>query len=167
MDSPRPDWNERLATLWGELDALDPDEFRRRMRTLVAELPPEHPIALFELGAAYDSTGHPREAIAFYEAALGRGLDGLRRRRASIQMASSLRNLGEPQRAAEILQAERNAPSDELDQAVCAFLALAYADLGREREAASLALHALASYLPRYNRSLARYAAALLDPPER
>jgi hypothetical protein len=31
-------------------------------------------------------------------------------------------------------------------------------DLGREREAVSLALGALAAYLPRYNRSLANYA---------
>ena len=78
-------------------------------------------------------------------------------------MASSLRNLGEAQRAADILLAERAAPDDELDQAVSAFLALALVDLGREREAVALSLQALATYLPRYNMSLARYADALLD----
>lgn len=76
-------------------------------------------------------------------------------------MASSLRNLGEARSAADLLTAELAAPSDELDGAVRAFLALALADLGREREAVVVALTALSHYLPRYNRSLARYAEAL------
>ena len=46
--------------------------------------------------------------------------------------------------------------------AVKAFLALALTDLGREREAVAMSLTALSQYLPRYNRSLARYAEALL-----
>ena len=76
-------------------------------------------------------------------------------------MASSLRNLGMPQQSVDMLVDELNQPSDELDQAVAAFLALALADLGRERDALSISLEALSRYLPRYNRSLARYAAAL------
>jgi hypothetical protein len=43
------------------------------------------------------------------------------------------------------------------------FLALALVDVGREREAVSVALTALSEYLPRYNRSLARYARALVS----
>ena len=81
-------------------------------------------------------------------------------------MASSLRNLGRAEQAAEMLFAELQQPSDELDSAVSAFLALALADLGREREALSLSLGALSTYLPRYNQSLARYAKAL-HPAER
>jgi hypothetical protein len=38
------------------------------------------------------------------------------------------------------------------------------ADLGREREALAHSLGALSAYLPRYNRSLARYAKRLADP---
>jgi hypothetical protein len=53
----------------------------------------------------------------------------------------------------------------EFDGAVLAFLALALADLHREREALSASLTALAHYLPRYNRSLARYALALTADP--
>ncbi len=45
-----------------------------------------------------------------------------------------------------------------------AFLALALVDVGREREAVAESLTALSKYLPRYNRSLARYAEALADP---
>jgi hypothetical protein len=65
-------------------------------------------------------------------------------------------------KAAELLAAEFGAASDELDGAVLAFLALALADLGREREALSHSLTALSRCLPRYNRSLARYAAELM-----
>ena len=98
---------------------------------------------------------------ALYEAALEAGLTDLRRRRATIQLASSLRNLGNPERAAKLLTAELDAASDEFDSAVRAFLALALVDPGREREAVAVSLTALSHYLPRYNRSLARYAQAL------
>ena len=52
---------------------------------------------------------------------------------------------------------------DELppDDAVRAFLALALTSVGREREAVSIALTALAAHLPRYARSLANYAREL------
>ena len=105
--------------------------------------------------------------MALYEDALRAGLAGVRRRRAVIQMASSLRNLGHALRAADLLRAELHAASDELDGAVRAFLALALVDLGREREAVAVGLAALSQYLPRYNRSLARYAQALLPKTAR
>jgi hypothetical protein len=85
----------------------------------------------------------------------------MRRRRAVIQMASSLRNLGQASESAELLTAERDRGSDKLDDAVSAFLALALIDTGREREALALALAALAPHLPRYQRSVGSYAAEL------
>jgi hypothetical protein len=45
-----------------------------------------------------------------------------------------------------------------LDDAVEAFLALALVDVGREREAVSIALTALAGHLSRYQRSVSNYA---------
>jgi tetratricopeptide (TPR) repeat protein len=161
MNTSDTTWESRLAALWMTLDQFGEAEFINAMRRITSELPEGDPVALFELGAAHDSTGSPKEAVQFYEAALQAGLAGLRRRRVKIQMASSLRNLGQPQRSAEMLFEELQQPSDELDQAVSAFLALALADLGREREALSISLAALSKYLPRYNRSLARYAEAL------
>jgi Tetratrico peptide repeat len=89
---------------------------------------------------------------------------GERRRRAVIQLASSLRNLGQAQESVGLLTAELAAGSDHLDDAVRAFLALALVDVGREREAASLALAALAPHLPRYQRSLGNYAKLLVEP---
>jgi len=161
MNTPDAAWESRLSALWKTIDSRKDVEFVESMRQITAELPDGHPTALFELGAAYDSTGSPLQAVDLYESALRAGLTGLRRRRVKIQMASSLRNLGQPQQAADILFEELRQPSDELDQAVSAFLALALADLGREREALSISLAALSKYLPRYNRSLSRYAESL------
>ncbi len=88
----------------------------------------------------------------------------MRRRRATIQLASSLRYLGNAGEAAELLAAELHAASDELDGAVHAFLALALVDLGREREAVATSLLALSRYLPRYNRSLVMRGSSRLRP---
>jgi tetratricopeptide (TPR) repeat protein len=164
MNTPDPAWEARLAELWKRVDESDDKTFVAEMRQLTEELPAGHPVGLFELGAAHDSTGSPTDAIHFYELALGAGLSGLRRRRVKIQMASSLRNLGQPRQATEMLFEEMKQPPDELSQAVSAFLALALADLGREREALAISLGALSTYLPRYNRSLARYAESLQGP---
>ncbi|WP_432088636.1 tetratricopeptide repeat protein [Streptomyces sp. bgisy095] len=167
------DWERRIAALWEGADEHEPADFRARVAGLAAERPDGDAAALFEQGAAHDSTGLPEEAVAYYRRALDLGLTGLRRRRAVIQLASSLRNLGRPDRAVELLTAEQALPADRLDAderalagAVDAFLALALADTGRDREAASLALGALAPLLPRYNRSLAHYARALLTAPD-
>lgn len=158
MNSRTPSGDERVSELWKFIDDYEPDEFVSRMDALVAELPPASAVDLFERGSAQDSFGHPDVAVPLYQAALDAGLTGLRRRRAIIQMASSLRNLGDPAQAAKLLTAELTAPGDELDGAVRAFLALALVDIGREREAVAVSLTALSHYLSRYNRSLARYA---------
>jgi hypothetical protein len=159
------DWEKRIADLWATTDEYGPEDFVARIGSLVSELPSGSAIGLFEQGAAQDSTGHPDRAVALYRAALGAGLTGLRLRRANIQLASSLRDLGQAAEAVSLLTTELARTSDELDGAVRAFLALALVDVGREREAVSVSLVALSSYLPRYNRSLARYAESLLAEP--
>lgn len=167
MTPPDPAWELRLAELWRTLDYADPAVFLAQIDALTAELTgaTTHAVALFERGCAKDSTGHPDDAVPLYRAALTAGLNGIRRRRATIQLSSSLRNLGQALAAHDLLAAELSAPSDELDDAVRAFLALVLADLGREREALTLSLQALSKHLPRYNRSLFRYAASLSHPP--
>jgi tetratricopeptide (TPR) repeat protein len=157
-------WERRVAELWASIDSYDADDFIAAMERLTSELPGDNAAALFERASAYDSTGHPDRAVPLYRQALEHGLHGIRRRRATIQMASSLRNLGKPEQAVELLRVERERGSDELDDAVAAFYALALADVGREREALSLALTALAPHLPRYQRSLTNYARDLSVP---
>ncbi len=156
-------WERRLAELWAAIDELDEDAFLSGMERLADERPADSAVAAFERAAAFDSTGHSDLAVPLYRQALDLGLEGLRRRRAVIQLASSLRNLGQADESVALLTAERDAGSDELDDAVSAFLALALVDTGREREAASLALAALAPHLPRYQRSLANYAGELVE----
>jgi tetratricopeptide (TPR) repeat protein len=159
------EWEQRVADLWASIDARNEDEFLARMDELAAELPANSPVAVFERASSLDSTGHSDLAVPLYRQALALGLEGERRRRAVIQMASSLRNLGRAPESVALLTAERDAASDVLDDAVSAFLALALVDTGREREAVSLALRALAPHLPRYQRSLANYARLLSDAP--
>ncbi|WP_164012346.1 tetratricopeptide repeat protein [Pyxidicoccus trucidator] len=163
MTVPSADWEKCVSELWAGMDGHDADAFVGRMEALVAELPPGNAIGLFERGSAFDSTGHPARAVELYSAALDAGLAGERRRRAVIQLASSLRNLGKPQDALKLLTTEADAASDALDGAVATFMALVLVDLGREREAVAVALTALSKYLPRYNRSVARYAQQLRD----
>ncbi|HVC82204.1 MAG TPA: tetratricopeptide repeat protein, partial [Chloroflexota bacterium] len=85
-------------------------------------------MAAFERAASLDSTGHSDLAVPLYRQALALGLRGERRRRAVIQMASSLRNIGRAPESVALLTAERDAGSDDLDDAVDAFLALALVD---------------------------------------
>lgn len=153
-----PEWERRSADLWAAIDDYDAADFRAKIGALADELPEGHPVAYFERASAHDSTGEGEAAVPLYRKALESGLSGERRRRAVIQLASTLRALGEAEAGVELLTAEREKGSDRLDDAVTAFLALALMDVGREREAASLALGALSKHLPRYNRSLANYA---------
>jgi tetratricopeptide (TPR) repeat protein len=155
------EWEKRVANLWTTMDDYESEDFVAKIQEAVGELPPHSAVGFFEMACVQDSTGHLELAVPLYRKALDVGLTGIRRRRATIQMSSSLRNLGRAQEAADLLTAELDASSDELDGAVRAFLALTLANLGREREALTHSLTALSHYLPRYNRSLARYAAEL------
>jgi len=155
------DWEKRLSDLWTAIDDHDENEFVALVDRLAAELPPGSAIGFFERAGARDSTGHPDLAAPLYKAALDGGLTGERRRRAIIQLASSLRNLGNPHDAVVLLRAELDAADDVLNGAVRAFLALALVDVGHEREAVAVALEALSEYLPRYNLSVSRYAQEL------
>ncbi len=153
-----------MADAWASMPDRDGAQFLTLIEKLVEELPPGDPDGLFERGAALDSTGQPDLAVPLYRQALEAGLAGERRRRAVIQMASSLRNLDRSQESVALLTAELEAGSDHLDDAVRTVLALALTDVGREREAVSVAVQALAAHLPRYQRSMASYARQLMEP---
>ncbi|HZF88806.1 tetratricopeptide repeat protein [Streptomyces sp.] len=161
------DWEDRVSAAWAGFDSYPEDraaEFRAVIDALVAELPEGSPDAPFERACAWDSTGHSGEAVPLYREALARGLTGYKARRAKIQLSSSLRNTGHPEEGVALLTPELDAPSDELDDAVRATLALCLSALGRDREGLSLVLGALARHLPRYQRSMANYARALVEP---
>ncbi|SOR82327.1 Tetratrico peptide repeat [Streptomyces chartreusis NRRL 3882] len=168
------DWEDRTAALWDRFDGYaeteeDEARFRADVDALVAELPEGSPLGPFEQACAWDSTGHSDKAVPLYREALARGLAEVspyRTRRTKIQLASSLRNIGQAEEGVALLTPELDAPSDELDDPVRATLALCLSSLGRDREALSLALGALAPHLPRYQRSMANYARLLVEPGE-
>ncbi|WP_030249672.1 MULTISPECIES: tetratricopeptide repeat protein [unclassified Streptomyces] len=168
------DWEDRVAALWARFDDYaeaeeDEARFRAEVDALVAELPEGSPLGVFEQACAWDSTGHSDKAVPLYQEALKRGLadaSPYKTRRTKIQLASSLRNIGRAEEGVALLTPELDAPSDELDDPVRATLALCLSSTGRDREALSLALGALAPHLPRYQRSMANYARLLVDPEE-
>ncbi|HEY8983565.1 MAG TPA: tetratricopeptide repeat protein [Streptomyces sp.] len=163
------DWEERMAAAWASFDEYTEDQaadFRAVIAGLTAELPDGSPVVPFEQACAWDSTGHSDKAVVLYEEALARGLDGYRGRRTKIQLASSLRNVGKAEEGVKLLTPELDAPSDELDDAVRACLALCLSSLDRDREGLALVLEALAGHLPRYQRSMTHYARALVNPQE-
>ncbi|WP_433608249.1 tetratricopeptide repeat protein [Dactylosporangium sp. CA-139114] len=167
------DWERRIGAAWAAIDDYEgrQDAFRARIDALADELPADDPVAAFERACAWDSTGHSDRAVPLYRFALEHGLTGYRRRRAVIQMSSSLRNIGQAGTAVTLLEAERaldpaglDEPTRGLADAISATLALCLVDTGREREAVSVAVAALAAHLPRYQRSMAAYARRLTEP---
>jgi tetratricopeptide (TPR) repeat protein len=151
------DWEARLDRAWD----LPDEELRATVDGLAAELPAGDPRAAYERGGAWDSTGQPDRAIMLYRESLAAGLPDPYRRQCVIQLASSLRNVGALEEAIALLTAEVERTSDQLDDAVRAFLALALSSAGRDREGLSLALTALAPHLKRYQRSVTNYAREL------
>lgn len=158
------DWQARVDAVWAD-DGLDDATRLERIDTLATELAPGDPRGLFERAGARDSAGLEAEAEPLYRAALEGGLDDDRRPQAVIQLASTLRNLGHAGEAVRMLRAEveRQPPSPLRDEAA-AFLALALVSDGDAREAASVALLALAPHLSRYRRSVTWYAEELGVP---
>jgi hypothetical protein len=156
-------WDERVDRLWASIEDHDEVDFRDAMDALVAQRPSDDPRGLYEQASAWDSTGHSDRAVPLYRQALDQGLLPPHRRQAVVQLASSLRNLGQAAEGVALLQAERERGSDEYDDGVSAFLALALVDAGHERDAVSVALLALAGHMTRYQRSVTNYARLLVE----
>jgi tetratricopeptide (TPR) repeat protein len=159
------DWTARVEAIWND-DALSDESRVERIDAVAAERPAGDPLALFERAGARDAAGLAADAAPLYRAALDAGLDDVHRPQAVIQLASTLRNLGLADEAVGMLRAELGRrPASPLHDEASAFLALALVSLGREREAASVALRTLAPHLSRYTRSVASYAEELGEDP--
>ena len=157
------DWEARVAALWAD-DTIDDTTRIDRMHELAAAAP--HPaLGAFELGGSLDSAGHEAEADVHYTAATAAGLaevDPARAAQLVVQHASTLRNLDRVDEAIAMLRAAPTHPSTGAAPRV--FLALALHSAGRYDEALRVAIEAVEPTLPRYNRSVRAYAAALTEP---
>lgn len=157
------DWQERVDAVWDDA-TLTEEEVIERIDALASERPEDDPVALFERAGARDSAGLEAEAEVLYRRALDGGLDDERRTRATIQLASTIRNLGKIDEARAMLRAEyERRPRGPLHDAAAAFYALALVSAGEAERAASIALEALAPHLPRYTRSVTGYAREIAD----
>lgn len=158
------EWQRRVDAVWASTTERSEDDTLAAIDALVAERPAEDAPALFEAAGARDFAGREAEAEPLYRAALARGLDEPQRAQAVIQLASTLRNLGRPQEAIELLgEFVRAHPDHELRTAARAFAALARFDTGSPEEALREALDALVPQLPLYGRAVSAYAAELTE----
>lgn len=150
------DWNDRVQAVWDD-DSLDATEVVRRIDALAAERP-DSPEALAEQGGARDSAGLEAEAEAFYRRALDAGLAEPRLGQVTIQLASTLRNLGRAEESVDLLQGFYGPrPDHPLAPSAAAFLALSLVSADRPRDAVVTLLRGVTPLLPRYNRSIAAY----------
>jgi hypothetical protein len=152
-------WESRVAAVWASAESSPDEAVLARIDALVSERGPDDAAALFEAASVRDYLSREADAEPLYRAAIAAGLDTARHPQAVIQLASTLRNLGRPAEAVDLLNdllAEH--PADEWTSPAAAFLALSLASDGRERDAASVALYALAESLPVYSGAVKRYA---------
>ena len=158
------DWETQVDAVWASSDDLTDAALIARIDALAAERPADDPVALFHAAGARDSAGLESDAEPLYRRALDLGLEEPLRGEATIQLASTLRNLERVDEAIVLLEelvAEE--PRHPLADSANAFLALCLASRGDDREALALALTTLAPLLPRYARSVEAYAGELLD----
>ncbi|MFJ2620642.1 tetratricopeptide repeat protein [Glutamicibacter sp. NPDC087344] len=155
-------WESSVAALWDRADSLGREQAVAAMCALAKACPATDGRAAFELAGMYDSMGFEAEAGAQYELALDLGLDEARHAQLAVQYGSTLRNLGRFDEAIAVL---RGAPIHEsTGSAGQVVLALALHSAGRKDEALRVAIEAQIDSLPRYQRSMRAYAAALTDP---
>lgn len=153
-------WEQKIKRFYErEFDEADPQGSIAKMRDLIAERPDGDAEALLELGGVHDSLGLEEEAIPLYRQAIKTGLEGEAAIRVCIQLASTLRNVGNSAEAVSILESMPDAGITE--GARQAFLALALHDEGRYGDSLRTALLALVPTLDGYKRALSEYAAEL------
>lgn len=158
-------WDERIDEVWADATGEEVgDEIIARIDALAAERGADDARAEFERAGARDSAGRPAEAVKLYRRALELGLDAEHRPQAVIQLASSLRNLGEFDQALDVIRAEEQLSDDgPYRDAVAAVHALVLASAGQPARGLSVALLALVPHLPRYHRSMTAYAHDIAD----
>lgn len=155
-------WDDALDEFWQTVDlTADPAAARERLQGILATgVGIDDARIAYERGSLHDSLGEEEAAIPLYRAALATGLRADLRTQATVQLASSLRNIGDASSAIALLRGIE--ASDPLADAVQAFLALALFSDGKPAAALRTALQTLTPHLPRYQRSVSASAAELV-----
>lgn len=151
--------NEQLEVFWRSAKGKSPQTLREELDELLAQRPAGDAVVLFERASLHDYLGEEAQAVEPYRAAIATGLEPDKLDEARIQLASTLRNLGEAGQAVELLQLIQT-PSHVYRDAQ-AFLALALHDAGEPQQALRVALQTLAPTLSLYGRPVHDYAKEL------
>jgi hypothetical protein len=149
------DWQQQVDEVWARAGELGDRGVMDAMDALAASAP-DPALAAFERAGARDSAGLEAEAEPLYREALRLGLPDSEWAQCTIQLASTLRNLGRAEESLELL--DTIPPEHQYAAAAAAFRALALVSLGRPTRGVRELLHALAPTLPRYQRSVHAYA---------
>ncbi len=130
---------------------------------LVAEYP-DNAMVQFEAGGAYDFAGYEAEAVPYYRRAIALGLPDDVLPQVTVQLGSSLRNLGQHDAAVQTLREGVERFPDY--RALKAFLALALHSAGKPADALALMIRMTVdtpNFYEQYHRALRSYADELAD----
>ncbi|WP_404289698.1 tetratricopeptide repeat protein [Glutamicibacter arilaitensis] len=152
-------WQEHIEIFWNTAGTKSPESLRNELEQLLAQRPADDSEVLFERASLHDYLGEEALAVGPYREAIAGTLSGEKLCEARIQLASTLRNLGEFQEAIELLRMVGQDSATYRDAQ--AFLALALHDAGEFAQALQVALQALAPSLELYARPVHDYAGEL------
>lgn len=164
MDDPSlPTWKPSLDAITGARHGGQVASVLDQLKALDRNYPHVGEIN-YQIAWTLDSLGRENEALPYYERAVSLGLPPNELSGALIGLGSTLRNVGELDRAAQTLESGRRQFPDQPE--FDAFLALVRHDQGRHTEALALALTTLIDTtedpgLTAYQRSLRHYVGAL------
>lgn len=156
-------WREELDAITGARHGGQIAHVLDLLRQLDARFPNVAEIN-YQLAWTCDVLGRETEALPFYEKAVALGLPSNELSGALLGLGSTLRNLGQHERSAEVLRSGRAQFPDNREFDV--FLALTLHDLGQHTEATRLLLEVIADTsddpgLTAYQRAIRFYAGKL------
>jgi len=157
------DWKPQLDAITGARHGGQVVQVLRQLKELDAKFPNVAEIN-YQLAWTCDVLGREAEALPYYEKAVALGLPANELAGALLGLGSTLRNLGQLERSAEVLRSGQAQFPDNREFDV--FLALTLHDLGQHAEATKLLLTVIADTsedpgLTAYQRAIRFYAGKL------
>ena len=163
MENEQPAWKPALDAITGARHGGQIEGVLGQLTSL-AQAHPHVAAITYQLAWTLDSLGNDAEALPHYEIVIALGLPPNGQSGALIGLGPTLRNLGELDRAAEVLESGALQFPDQPEFE--AFLALVRHDQGRKTEALQIAMRTLLDSsddpgITAYQRALRYYISAL------
>ena len=163
MENEQPAWKPPLDAITGARHGGQIEGVLDQLQALAQNYPHVAEIA-YQLAWTFDSLGKEAEALPQYEKAIALGLPPNEQSGALIGLGSTLRNLGELDRAADVLESGILQFPDQPEFE--AFLALVRHDQGRKTDALRIAMNTLLETsddpgITAYQRALRHYVGEL------